>query len=314
MGAPRFTAQEFVDLLKLWQIKYHVNPGWSTHNHNDQQSPLDLEFLVVHHTGDDAPDDADLRVLWNGRPDLPGPLCTGGIRDDGTLELISWGTSYHAGSGAANVLNAVRAGYVGSPPSPGPDMINGNRISLGWETMYSGRSAPRAEALATLIKVNAAICWKLGWPASRVIGHREWTRRKIDPGNLSMNQLRTTIRALIVAGPPAPIAPPTATGDEKDVSTFVGYIKGTTDSGQPVTRYYLFGGFWKRYIERPAALDELQERWGPAVEVTPVEADVYPDFDAYFGVLTNAAAGIATAVEQGRATAAAVDALAHPPV
>ncbi len=202
MGAKRFSAAEFIRLLDLWKIPYHANAGWVTHNHNDRQSPLDLEMLVVHHTGDDAPDDADLRVLWNGRSDLPGPLCTGGIRDDGTLELISWGTSYQAGPGAANVLAAVRNGYVSNPPKPGPDSINGNRISMGWETMYSGKNAPTDAATDTLIRLNAAICWYLKWPATRVIGHREWTTRKPDPGSLSMAELRSSIQKAINVGPP----------------------------------------------------------------------------------------------------------------
>ncbi len=249
MGAKRFSAREFLRLLDLWQIPYHVNPGWSEHNHDDRQSPLDLEMLVVHHTGDDAPDDADLRVLWWGRSDLPGPLCTGGIRDDGTLELVSWGTSYHAGPGAANVLAAVRNGYSANPPSPGPDSINGNRISMGWETMYSGKQAPTGAATDTLIRLNAAICWRLGWPATRVIGHREWTSRKPDPGSLNMATLRSRIQKAINDAPPRKVAE--ETGDEmgdREVLTYDG-------------KAYERRGFLVRHIKTS---DELHELIDPA--------------------------------------------------
>jgi hypothetical protein len=203
----RMTADDFLNLLKLWEIPHHENAGWKTHNHNGNQPPRELEFLLDHHTGDDAPDDADLRVLWGGRSDLPGPLCTGGIRDNGVLELVCWGTAYHAGSGAQNVLNAVRAGYRGNPPAPGPDSVNGNPISLGWEVMYSGGHPMTVEQSKTLDRLNAAICWRLRWPATRVIGHKEWTSRKPDPAHFDMAAHRRRVQLLINAGPPAHTPP-----------------------------------------------------------------------------------------------------------
>jgi hypothetical protein len=248
MGAKRFSAAEFLRLLDLWQIRYHANPGWATHNHNDRQSPLDLEFLLVHHTGDDAPDDADLRVLWYGRPDLEGPVATAGVRDDGVLELVSWGTCYHAGPGAANVLTAIQHGYVGNPPKPQADSVNGNRISMGWETMYSGKQEPTDAATATLIRLNAAICWYLKWPATRVIGHREWTGRKIDPGHLDMAEFRSKVQKAINVGPPQKAADETGDEDamaiEREVLTYNG-------------RAYERRGWFTQHIKTPEELHDL---------------------------------------------------------
>jgi hypothetical protein len=201
---PLPTPEQFVAELTRWGIPFRQVAGWETRNHNDRQPFQGVEFLLVHHTGDDAPDDADLNVLTNGRPGLAGPLCCGGIRDDGTLDLVSWGTAYHAGSGSSRVLAAVLAGSYGDyPPAPGPDDTNGNPISLGWETMYSGLHAPTTAAYATLVKVNAALCTLLGLSQKHVIGHKEWTSRKVDPGHLDMAQFRRDVRTAINAGPPA---------------------------------------------------------------------------------------------------------------
>lgn len=202
MAAKRPSAAQFVALLEQWNIPFQLNDGWEIRSHNDKQPPRDLEFIVIHHTGDDAPDDKDLSVLINGRTDLPGPIATVGISDDGVVHPVSLGTSYQAGEGSSAVLHAIQAG--GNPPPPGPDDTNGNPISWGWETMYSGLHAPTGAAYQTLATLTAAVCWLFGWYANRVIGHKEWTKRKIDPGYINMWSFRSEVQRRINAGPPAP--------------------------------------------------------------------------------------------------------------
>lgn len=196
------TAAQFVAALERWKVPHKVHQGWDTHNRNGHGAWGPVHGILLHHTGDDAPDDADYRVLRNGRPDLPGPLCQWGMRDDGTVDLVGWGRANHAGRGAQNVLDAVVAETYGEhPPRPGVDAVDGNAHFYGQETMYSGSRPPTKAAYESTVKVFAAICAHHGWTAKSCLGHKEWTRRKPDPGNLDMAQFRRDVQAAIDTAP-----------------------------------------------------------------------------------------------------------------
>ena len=71
---------------------------WATRG-NGQQSAY--EGLIWHHTATaygNAP-----AVLWNGRPDLTGPLCNSAGNSDGSISIIAAHPANHAGaSGGKN--------------------------------------------------------------------------------------------------------------------------------------------------------------------------------------------------------------------
>ncbi|MYW68764.1 hypothetical protein GTY65_32500 [Streptomyces sp. SID8379] len=72
------------------------------------------------------------------------------------------------------------------------------------ENLGTGKDPYPAAQLASVERVSAALCRAHGWSAASVIGHKEWTRRKIDP-SFSMSGMRTRVEARLGVRPvPAP--------------------------------------------------------------------------------------------------------------
>jgi hypothetical protein len=200
MSTPVTSAQRIHAFTK-WGVPIFEHSGWENHNRAGHGEWGPVNGIMIHHTGDDAPDDADVQVLWNGRADLPGPLCDWGMRDDGTAVMIGNGRTNHAGSGSGIVLAAVVAeSYSDYPPRPGKDDTDGNTHFYGQETMYSGGHVPDLRAYNSTIRVCAALCEFHGWTGKSVIGHKEWTSRKPDPGHIDMHQLRLDVNAALAMG------------------------------------------------------------------------------------------------------------------
>jgi hypothetical protein len=212
MSTP-ITADQLLTQLKKWKVPYREIDGWRTRG---RDSFTGLTFgpvfgCVTHHTGDDAPDTADQKVIINGRPELAGPLAQFGLNDDGVVDLISVHRCNHAGGGDPRVLEAVKAESYGDyPPAPhehqgSPGAVDGNDCFYGCETYYSGGKAPTAAAYKTLVLLWAALCDFHGWSAKSVIGHKEWSDWKSDPGHVDMKVLRADVqKALDAAHAPKP--------------------------------------------------------------------------------------------------------------
>ena len=212
MSTP-ITADQLLTQLKKWKVPYREIDGWRTRG---RDAFTGLTFgpvfgCVTHHTGDDAPDSADRNVIINGRSDLPGPLAQFGLNDDGVVDLISVNRCNHAGGGDPRVLEAVKAeSYADYPPASrfhqgSPGATDGNDCFYGCETYYSGGKSPTAAAYKTLVLLWAALCDFHGWSAKSVIGHKEWSDWKSDPGHVDMNVLRADVqKALDVAHTPKP--------------------------------------------------------------------------------------------------------------
>jgi hypothetical protein len=79
--------------------------------------------------------------------------------------------------------------------------VNGNLHYYGNEIRYDGAHSMTAAAYRTALLHAAAIRDFHGWSALSVIGHREHTRRKNDPGRCPMNKFRTDLAAVLRAGP-----------------------------------------------------------------------------------------------------------------
>lgn len=201
MSTPMTSTQRLA-VFRTWGVPIATpNGAWTSHNRAGHGAFADVNGVMIHHTGDDAADGVDFALLWNGRPDLPGPLCHWGMGDDGTAWMVGNGRANHAGIGSRAVLNAVIAeNYVRYPPAPGPDNTDGNAHFYGQETMYSGGHAPDLRAYNSTVRLCAGICVHHGWKAQSVIGHKEWTSRKPDPGHVDMMELRKDIAAAIVMG------------------------------------------------------------------------------------------------------------------
>lgn len=183
--------------LAKFGVQANYIPGWETRNRGDRGDGWGpVNGFVVHHTGDDAPDDLDLRVVRDGRSDLPGPLAQFGLRDNGVVDVIGCGRANHAGTGDSKILDLIRSeGYDFVLPAPQDDGYDGNGRFYGVEAYYSGSHRP--EQYNAMVNLAAAICDAHGWTGKSVLGHREWTRTKIDPGSVDMPQFRRDVNARI---------------------------------------------------------------------------------------------------------------------
>lgn len=150
--------------------------------------------LINHHT-------AGSSVLTN-YPDPPyyrneslENKCNLTIRGDGTVCVLNAGWAADSGYGDRKVLAAVRADAARpdptdtysdlTPVTPGganPGVL-GNAWYIDIEVQHLGNGDPiDPRQRDALIRANAAICEVMGWdPLTRLIGHREWSTRKVDP-------------------------------------------------------------------------------------------------------------------------------------
>jgi N-acetylmuramoyl-L-alanine amidase-like protein len=174
--------------------------GWQDTGHGDFK---DIRGVMVHHTGNSQ----ELATsILNGRPDLEGPLANLHIAPDGTVTIVAVGVCWHAGVGSYPWLPTNNANW---------HMIG---IECAWPDIapngsYNpGQRWPDAQVVS-MRDTCAALCAKLGHPATRVIGHKEYAgaaQGKWDPGNMDMSWFRGEV-AKDMRGEfgPKPDVPPT---------------------------------------------------------------------------------------------------------
>ena len=207
MAAP-LSAGRIVAALNKWGVKYREYPGWRTRGRPGTFS--NINGFMIHHTGGGSASASYLKFLFEtGRPaeGIPGPLCQYAIGADGTVHVGARGRSNHAGRGSSTTLNRVIAeSYSGysSELSPGADNTDGNARFYGVEIIYAGTSAMTSAQYASAVRLSAALMDAHGWTALSVIGHREWSRRKWDPGQCPMDRFRRDVRDLLRGSTPPP--------------------------------------------------------------------------------------------------------------
>jgi hypothetical protein len=208
--ATAMTPAQWRAALNKWRVDYSEYPGWTGRGRPGDFAP---RGVMVHHTGSDSGQSSsyDDFLFAEGRPDLPAPLCNVATDMDGDLHVGADGRANHAGAGSQSVLNAVtfesHNGYV-TELDPGTDGPIGNGYFYGNEVKYDGGQPMTPAQYRTAVLTAAAICDHHGWTALSVIGHREWTRRKPDPGNCNMAKFRRDVRDTLAVGPTPPPPPP----------------------------------------------------------------------------------------------------------
>ncbi len=181
-----------IDLARLPEalrdhgVRVKELPGWLDNGFG----PLGLVGQLSHHTAIDGPaSDRLARKMLEGRPDLSGPLTNGfgGLEADDrfTVWMIAGGEAHHAGRGSAVVLREFRAGTHDERTAGErglTDDVNGNPFLWAWEWQHVG-THPRWEPtlLEGVGRCSAAFCELTGLPPEAHKGHKQWTRRKIDP-------------------------------------------------------------------------------------------------------------------------------------
>ncbi|MFF9479737.1 peptidoglycan-binding protein [Streptomyces sp. NPDC014733] len=210
MATP-LTGTQLLAALRAEGLVVHEVRDWRRHHRNTKGGWGPVNGVVVHHTATEGTD-ASVNLCYDGRPDLPGPLCHGVIDKAGEVHLVGNGRANHAGLGDRNVLQAV----IEEEALPRPHLsdTDGNRRFYGFECINLGDGEdpwPTAQLLA-VEKAAAALCRAHGWGARSVIGHKEWQREKIDPLGFSMDTLRDRIGTRLSGAPEGPPAPSTDEG------------------------------------------------------------------------------------------------------
>lgn len=236
MATP-LSAAQMKTALKREGVEVVEYRSWETHERDDETG---LHFgpvngVMIHHTVTSGTD-GSVSLCYNGRSDLPGPLCHAVSAKDGRVFLVSNGRANHAGSGDDDVLRAVvNESYGSTPPAPNEQNTDGNDRFYGIEciNLGNGRDPWPEVQVDAMARWAAAICRAHGWSEKSVIGHKEWTNQKIDPrpstggADVSMPAFRARVKALL-ANPPGDDVPIVTNPQEDDVPQTV----GRTDDGK----------------------------------------------------------------------------------
>ncbi|MFE0472455.1 N-acetylmuramoyl-L-alanine amidase [Streptomyces sp. NPDC058947] len=206
MSSP-MSATTFINLLKKEGVNVVEVGSWRTHNRNGKGPWGPVHGVMIHHTVTQGTA-RTVDIVQDGYSSLPGPLCHGMIAKSGTVYLIGYGRTNHAGLGDPDVLSAVIAER--DLPVDNEASVDGNRHFFGFEceNLGNGTDPWPAAQLEAIERVGAAIARYYGWNERSVIGHLEWQPGKIDPKGWTMASMRNRIRARLAAKPSAPTPPP----------------------------------------------------------------------------------------------------------
>lgn len=182
---------------RLWAIGYSFVPEFKTNDRRGEFAPVGI---MVHHTAGSN----DLNVVRRGRAGLPGPLANFYLDRDAPfiLTVVADGKANDSGMGSSVVLSEVRQGLRPTGKTAAQrglaDDVNGNPYfwDIECENLGTGQEWPGGQ-VHVLVWFLVAVCLEAGWSANRIIGHKEWTRRKIDPKGLDMNWLRAAVQERI---------------------------------------------------------------------------------------------------------------------
>lgn len=210
------TASQSLAMLTKWGIPFKEYREWRTHNRNSKGPFSDINGLILHHTGGDGSDQRAL--LYDGLPELPGPLCQWGLDQHGVIHCVGWGRANHAGGGDPIVLqHVINEDYTGvlHPTKGNKTGVDGNAHFYGVEIWYSGSHEMTDAQYFTMTKLAAGICDFHKWTEKSVIAHGEWSSDKWDPGVsnnkiINMASVREDVKATYLRGPIPVYVPPVA--------------------------------------------------------------------------------------------------------
>jgi hypothetical protein len=226
--ADPLSAPKFLAALKAEGVRVVEVDGWRTHNRNHKGAWGQVHGVMIHHTVTKGTA-ATVKICRTGYSGLPGPLCHGVIAKDGTVHLVGYGRTNHAGSGDDDVLRAV----INETALPADNEANtdGNARFYGFEceNLGDGKDPWPAVQVEAAVRASAAILRAHRWGRdgdTSVIGHSEWQPGKVDPRGpgVSMPDIRKRVaeRLKHTAGwspsppkPPTPPAPKPPTTEER---------------------------------------------------------------------------------------------------
>jgi hypothetical protein len=189
------TADQWLAALRAEGITDIVQMnGWRTHNRAGHGAWGEVHGVAIHHTAGVGSGLA--QYCYNGTPALPGPVCHDFLAKDGTLYLVGNGRTNHAGTIPDNVYASILREDMNPPRPDAAEPLDGNRLLYGLEieNRGDGRDPYPAKQYDVAVRWAAARCRFHGWTAGSARGHKELTRRKIDP-SFPMDTFRRDVTA-----------------------------------------------------------------------------------------------------------------------
>lgn len=186
------SADKAYTALKNEGVVLRTVGNWKTHNRAGHGAWGPVHGVLIHHTVTSGTQKT-IDIVRHGYAGLPGPLCHGMIAKDGTVHLVGWGRTNHAGLGDASVLRKVIA--EDPPYTPRSNSVDGNSRLYGFEceNLGNGKDPWPARQLEAMVRATAALCRAHGWSAGSALGHKEWQVGKPDPVNVNMNDFRARV-------------------------------------------------------------------------------------------------------------------------
>lgn len=183
------------DLVELAKNAGLNARGYGDYKNHTTGSTFTPVALMNHHTA--IVGDAVVRVCYNGRSGLSGPLCNIVLRKSGEVVVVSNGKANDSGMGDGDILKAVKNDLV--IPKANGDTINGNPwfYDIEWENLGDGNDPWPAAQIEAGVILNAAFCEYFGWTANRCIDHKEWTTRKIDRRGIDPAKFRSMVDVVL---------------------------------------------------------------------------------------------------------------------
>jgi hypothetical protein len=189
---------DLADVLRRAGLKVVEEQGWKTRGRAWARQPVGI---VQHHTGPGSLA-GQVRVVRDGRADLPGPLSQLVLAEDGTFHVIAAGRANHAGRSAWQ-------GYTD---------LNDDMIGIEADNDGDGRDIWEQAQIRAAARGSAALATHFGFSPIMIAGHKEIALprgRKIDP-TYDMPSFRALVAEIMddlasPAGelPPKPVAIPT---------------------------------------------------------------------------------------------------------
>jgi hypothetical protein len=193
-----------------------------------------------------------------------------GVGAQARIYMVGYGRCNHAGVGDSSVLNAVINETVPMDRElrPTKNDVDGNSKFYGFEVMYSGSHSMSNPQYAAVIRASAIICKLHGWSARSIIGHREWTNTKPDPGYCPMDKFRRDVQAILDENTPPP---PPQPQEEDDLPYTQEQFKQMVRDAAPHSGFFLVrkkdspdGAVWlsnlisRRWVVSSTDLDSIR--------------------------------------------------------
>jgi len=178
------------DVLKSAGLKVALVDGWEGRGRGDVGT---IKGVICHHTaGPKAGNMPSLKIVTNGRSDLPGPLSQLCLGRDGTFYVVAAGRANHAGRGIWQGLTTGNTNFIGIEAEN-----TGTRDDFPWPAVQ----------MDAYQRGVAAILKRVGQKSILCCGHKEFRPGgKIDP-LFDMNVFRLEVEAIMqgTATPSGPI-------------------------------------------------------------------------------------------------------------